>query len=140
MRKLISFILLLQLFVQTNYALIAWGWYWVDGARTAKTDCIYIKETLCNGKCYVQKIILNNEAQTNKAKQDNNKPVVNIEAVKEYIVVPLSAWNREIQSKVLVNIDKKTPLCIGYATVPSQPPETTYIHTVKNVYMCAQAV
>lgn len=67
---------MISLFVQTNFALAVWTWYWMDGASTAQVHCIYIEDRTCNGKCFVSKIIVQEEKNSSKP------PLANVLTIK----------------------------------------------------------
>jgi len=67
MKNFFSTLLLVVLTLQLNASLLIWGAYSLFQEQIAEKYCeVYLEDRLCNGQCFVRKIIIKTEQQEPK--------------------------------------------------------------------------
>jgi hypothetical protein len=67
MQRFLSILLLVVMTLQINASLLVWGTYSLFQKQIAEKYCeFYLEDRLCNGQCFVRKIIIKTEQQESK--------------------------------------------------------------------------
>lgn len=67
MKRIFSIVLLILMTLQLNASLLIWGAYGLLQKQIAEKYCeFYLEDRLCNGQCFVRKIIIKTEQQEPK--------------------------------------------------------------------------
>lgn len=106
MKSLLSILLLVLITIHLNASLLVWGAYSLFQKQIAEKYCeVYFEDRLCNGQCFVRKIIIKTEQQ----EQKQTSPQIRISelspAITEDILVPSNSvtMKKQLRSPFLAS-------------------------------------